>query len=330
METVSNESPAARGARSDIPVIDLEPFLPLAAPGRPAPDDPLVAERRAQAAAEAHAASLAIGAFYVKRHGIPQELIDRAFDQAQRFFRLPVEQKLRIAAGAPPNVRGYQPLPRREGDYKEWFFCTLGLDDPSPLNPLRGENRWPAQPAEFEPTMNELMAAMMDTGQAIMALLATSLGVSPHAFYDCYTGGGGGGLRILHYPPAEEAPVGRFGANQHTDLPPIAMIIQDDAGGLESQTRDGEWVPIRPVAGTIACQVGDAFERWTNDLYLAGNHHVRHARGKERFSLAFFMVPRAEAVIECLDSCAGPDNPRRYPPIKYGQYMAEWMENQKQ
>jgi isopenicillin N synthase-like dioxygenase len=175
------------------------------------------------------------------------------------------------------------------------------------------------------------MEAFMEVGQAVMSLLAESLGLAPDFFRDEFTveRGGGGGLRILHYPPAEQAPPGRYGANAHTDMPPVAMIQQDDAGGLETQLRDGTWVAVAPVPGTIAVQIGDALSRWTNDEYLAGVHHVRHARGRDRLSRAFFMVPRAAAVIDCLDACCTPERPKRYPPVTFGDFMAEWIMKQR-
>jgi isopenicillin N synthase-like dioxygenase len=37
----------------------------------------------------------------------------------------------------------------------------------------------------------------------------------------------------------------------------------------------------------------------------------------------FFHNPNPDAVVECLPTCRGPDNPPRCPPITAGEFIAE-------
>jgi isopenicillin N synthase-like dioxygenase len=46
-------------------------------------------------------------------------------------------------------------------------------------------------------------------------------------------------------------------------------------------------------------------------------------RGESRRqSLVSFHNPNAETVIDCLETCCGPDNPPRYPAVQAGEYLA--------
>lgn len=40
--------------------------------------------------------------------------------------------------------------------------------------------------------------------------------------------------------------------------------------------------------------------------------------------IPFFFYASNDYVVECLPTCHGPDNPQRFEPITYGEYM-EWF-----
>ena len=44
------------------------------------------------------------------------------------------------------------------------------------------------------------------------------------------------------------------------------------------------------------------------------------AANVSRISIGFFHQPNYDAVIECIPTCAGPDRPARYPPVRSGDY----------
>src|ERR1700740_901832 len=79
-----------------IPVIDYGPYF-AGAPGA----------LEWVAAEFAHACE-DIGFFYALNHGVPDELIDRAFAASRRFHSLPIEQKLALKLNE--NNIGYLPI----------------------------------------------------------------------------------------------------------------------------------------------------------------------------------------------------------------------------
>ena len=45
--------------------------------------------------------------------------------------------------------------------------------------------------------------------------------------------------------------------------------------------------------------------------------------GETRYSIAFFVNPRADIRLECLPTCCSPDDPPHYPPLSFGEYFAD-------
>ena len=124
-------------------------------------------------------------------------------------------------------------------------------------------------------------------------------------------------MRLINYPqPADEIEPGQLRAGAHTDYGCMTILRTEEAlGGLQVQTRAGEWVDVHAVPGSFVVNLGDMMARWTNDRWPATLHRVAvppsGAGGTRRQSIVFFHDPRADAVIECLPNCGTP----RYEPV---------------
>src|SRR5215469_18076746 len=131
-------------ARS-IPVIDYGPYF-AGAPG--------ALER---VAAEVAHACENVGFFYALNHGVPEEVIARAFAASRRFHALPLAEKLALRLD-PDNI-GYLPInasvqaastvhKATRPNQNESFFVSYdrGPDHPDVVagKRLRGCNQWPA------------------------------------------------------------------------------------------------------------------------------------------------------------------------------------------
>jgi isopenicillin N synthase-like dioxygenase len=95
-----------------------------------------------------------VGFFYLSNHGIPSSLIDRVYQQAERFFSQSIEEKMKLYIGSSPygNNRGYTPMFEEKlslkGDLKEGFDLANELppDDQDRIQrgaTLYGPNFWP-------------------------------------------------------------------------------------------------------------------------------------------------------------------------------------------
>jgi isopenicillin N synthase-like dioxygenase len=63
-------------------------------------------------------------------------------------------------------------------------------------------------------------------------------------------------------------------------------------------------------------EAGPIFER-----PLSGTpHRVINRNGASRHASPFFLGPNHDAVVDCVPTCVGPDNPPHYEPTTYGAF----------
>lgn len=271
-----------------------------------------------------------IGFFYVRNHGIPQDLMDKVFAASKSFFSLPEAVKSELSIAKSKHNRGYvsmssERLDPKHADLKEAFNVGLELDadDPEVLanKPFRGVNLWPASMPQFRSTMLDYFNATWRLGMDIQLAFANDLGLAPTYFADKFERPMAT-LRLLHYPQRlPQAHPGTFGAGAHTDYGSLTLLLTDDAGGLEVRRRDGTWVSAPPIPGAFVCNIGDCLMRWSNDIYLSTPHRVTNPAGRDRYSVAFFLDPNPDVVVECLPGCSTDKVPAKYPAIVAADYL---------
>jgi isopenicillin N synthase-like dioxygenase len=278
-------------------------------------------------------ASRDIGFFCITGHGVAPSLIDAVFAQSRLFFVQESAAKDALSIRHSPHNRGYVALGEerldasKPGDVKAAFNIGLDLasDHPDVLagKPFRGANVWPDEAASpnFRATMLTYFEACHALGMRLHRALAHDLGVAEN-FFDDKLDQPLATLRLLHYPPRPERfEPGQIGAGEHTDYGNITLLATDDAGGLEVRTRSGEWISPPATPGAMICNIGDCLMRWTNDVYVSTPHRVVNPVGRERYSIAFFLDPNPDAVVECLPSCVTAERPARYLPTTGAAYL---------
>ena len=306
-----------------VPVIDLAALLGGSAAGR------------AAVARDIGAAARDVGFFSVAGHGVPSALVADVFAAAQRFFALPEERKAAVAIERSPQYVGFARLgserldPARPGDAKETFNMGREIDADDPEfragTPFVGPNQWPDLPG-FRATLLAYYDALLALGVTLHRAIAIDLGIDPEFFTPLFVRPLSA-LRLLHYPPHPGRFDGvRYGAGPHTDYGNITLLAQDANGGLEVRTRGGDWISIDPVPDTFVCNIGDALMRWSNDVYVSNPHRVINRSGRDRYSVAFFCEPRADAPVACLPACSDAGNPPKYAPIAFADYLRSRVE----
>ena len=168
--------------------------------------------------------------------------------------------------------------------------------------------------------------ACWQVGRRIHRALAVDLGLDP-AYFEDKLDRPMATLRVLHYPPRPEfVQAGALGAGEHTDYGNLTLLATDAVPGLEVRTRDGQWLKAPVIEDAFVCNIGDCLMRWTNDVYVSTPHRVVSPGGQDRVSIAFFLDPNPDALVECLPGCSGPDRPSRYPPIAAADYLRQRLD----
>jgi len=270
------------------------------------------------------------GFFYVRNHGVPDALTSGIFDVARALFAAPSTIKEELAISRSRHNRGYvgvatESLNLAQADQKEAFNIGLDLAESDPEviagKPFRGVNLWPAIPG-FRDTALGYFNALWRLGLDLHLAIAADLGL-PETFFADKFDRPMATLRLLHYPPRAANQAELPGAGEHTDYGSITILLTDDVGGLEVRRRDGSWIKAPPIPGAFICNIGDCLMRWSNDVYVSTPHRVTSPPGRDRYSVAFFLDPNPEALIECLPGCHGPGEAAKYPPILAADYLTQ-------
>ena len=307
-----------------IPVIDVGPLT-----------DPAESiQSKMRCASNIGSACETYGFFYIINHGIAEESRRRMFDVARRFFDLPESTKLQLRLADNSQFRGYVPVCGEvTAEKRDWHECLdiqplsrrargVCTADEAGQHILDDPGQWPPGVAGFAEAVMRAWDERIALADTLVEGLAMSLGVDP-GFFHPFMGVELCDLRLSHYPPAVADAVVDVdaGMGAHVDLGFLAILDQDDVGGLEVETSDGLWVDAPHVPGAYLVNVGLMMQRWTNGRYRAAKHRVRLPRDRSRYSIPFFYEPRADAVVAPLDVCCDEDDPPRYPPCRFGDFL---------
>ncbi len=309
--------PVRHGAVDEIPIVDLGPYLA----GVPYADR--------QAAAEIRHAFEKIGFYFIVNHGVKQGLIDRTFEVTRKFHALPLDEKLELKLNE-YNI-GY--LPMRGGttrhstlnednkpNVNEAFFMARELPSDAPTQPFRTPNQWPKNLPGFRETCLEYATALEALALQLVPLYALALDLPVDAFDQAFAEPMYK-LRMSHYPPQSVSVDNEFGLAPHTDTSFMTLLAPNRIPGLSVRGPSGAWIDVPVNDGAFLVNGGDMLRRWTNDRFLATPHRVVNRTGEERYAIPFFFDCGAEYEMSCLPTCMSADNPPKYEPITYVEYM---------
>jgi len=257
----------------------------------------------------------------VADHGIDEDLIAKAEELSRAFFALPEAVKRAYFVEGGGGARGYTPFRTEvakgydKKDLKEFWHIGRTLPAGDPLEAYMQPNVWPHEIEGFRETFEALYGAFEKAGGRILTAIAIHLGLAPD-WFDATVENGNSVMRLLHYPPIENAD-GAVRAAPHGDINTITLLLGAEEAGLELLSRQGEWLPVQPPKGALAVNIGDMLSRLTNDRLRSTIHQVRNPVGeaaqRSRYSMPFFLHFRPDFLIETLASCIDEAHPDLYP-----------------
>ena len=259
--------------------------------------------------------------------GFSDELIARVFEASATFFLSDAKNKMRSAYLSAEENFGYQAFasehldPASPADLKETFTMR------NILNATIEENRWPS--IEFKELMQFFFVECLERAFLLQRILAKALNLDEDFFVKFHSGQNIS-LRLLHYPACRSDKVqdSQLGAGAHTDYGLTTFLFQDSVGGLEICDQHGNWQDVEPDKSVVLINSGDLLERWTNGKYRSTLHRVKPmTRGRDRFSIAFFVDPDSDTEVKVLDSFIDADNPRKFSDVNAGDYIRGRLEN---
>ncbi|KAH0150202.1 Clavaminate synthase-like protein, partial [Aureobasidium melanogenum] len=283
-----------------------------------------------------------MGFFYIKNHGIDDRVISQAKTQFLSFVQQDTNLKQKVSQDKSRYYNGWKAprstnISRTESvDVKESFSWRYDPendpDHPQPLSSLpsevqpwiRGEDfvwEGTSHLPNFKTDILAYWKSCLQLARQLVKVFALSLDLPEEYFGSRTTFPGADG--VLNYYPvttAEETAANSVGLGSHTDLQLFTLLWQDEVGGLQVLTKEGQWIKAKPRPGTLVVNIGDFMMRLSNDFIKSTVHRVYNRAPVERVSMPFFFGLNFNCVEGVIPTCTSPENPPKYEPISCGDW----------
>ena len=262
-----------------------------------------------------------VGFFYIRNHGVPEDLIAQTYGNARRLHLSSPELKRLVHVSRSPGNRGWTPVSWEEQDDDKELYrlvepkpgsdylskpqlhasydVSLDIPDDDPDfqagNIMLVPNQWPDWLPGFRAEVMAYFDAVMALGDRLFRAFAIALDL-PEDFFVERARKPTSQLRLLHYPP-NDLPMNNdhLGIAAHSDFE-CFTILHHQSPGLQVMNAADEWVEAPPIDGTFIVNIGDLIEGWTNGLFKATQHRVVNI-GKERYSMPLFFAADYHTVV---------------------------------
>ncbi|KAL6216532.1 PREDICTED: gibberellin 20 oxidase 2-like [Fragaria vesca subsp. vesca] len=261
------------------------------------------------------------GFFQVTNHGIDSSLIQLVEDHFDKFFHLPISEKLRVKR-VPGSPWGYS------GSHADRFSTKLpwketlsfGFHENGPEKVVVDFFKSKLGNG-FEDTgkvYQKYCEAMTSLALSIMELLAISLGVKRSQYREFFKDAHSI-MRCNYYPTCQE-PKLSLGTGPHCDPTSLTILHQDQVRGLEVFV-DNKWQCVKPIRGALVINIGDTFTALSNGLYKSCLHRASVNAVTERRSLAFFLCPKDDNVVKPPEELVTEVGTRKYPDFTWSELL---------
>lgn len=273
-----------------------------------------------------------VGFVGIVNHGIPKELVEGFYKSSKDFFSLPVDIKRKYEVKNLAGQRGFTSFGKEHAkqsqvaDLKEFFQLGQYVEGSDALKEEYPDNVLVDEVPSFNTHGESLYKAFEQSGSHLLRAIALYLDLDEN-YFTTKIDKGNSILRTIHYPPITEEPRSAIRAEQHEDINLITLLVGASAGGLQLLNNNNEWLDITPGEDEIVINVGDMLQRLTNNYLKSTTHRVINPPKEEwhrpRLSIPFFLHPRSEMDLSCLESCITDERTLQYDPITAGDYLNE-------
>ncbi|KAJ6095157.1 Oxoglutarate/iron-dependent dioxygenase [Penicillium canescens] len=248
-----------------------------------------------------------VGFLYLTNTGL-EGIIERTHERLPELFALSPEAKEDCNMINSPSFLGYTRLGAEttaaKTDLREQFdFGTPGMKPWMEGDPfwqrLEGPNQYPDH-VGAKPLVEEYIINIDSLAQIFVRLVAECLSL-PVDTFDSFKGNMSR-LKFVKYPPAAQD---SQGVGPHKDSAGLfTFLSQDDAGGLQVLNKNGQWIDVPPIEGSLVVNIQQGFEAITGGICAATTHRVIAPTTKTRYSIPFFLGVRLDLTLDQLKESA--------------------------
>jgi isopenicillin N synthase-like dioxygenase len=174
------------------------------------------------------------------------------------------------------------------------------------------------------PSGKKTYELLEETGRHVLGAIACYLNLD-ETYFDKHIFNGNSILRAIHYPPITQEPDKAERAAAHGDINLITLLMGAQGKGLQVLSNNGEWVDAIAEDDEIIVNIGDMLSRHTNNKLKSTIHRVvnppKDLWNSSRYSIPFFLHPRLEMPLNCLETCVDKDNPKGFDDTTAGDFL---------
>ncbi|KAF7561235.1 hypothetical protein G7046_g2906 [Stylonectria norvegica] len=252
------------------------------------------------------------GFFYVTNYGISQAAVDTQFALGQKFYELPLEEKLKYQPDLDSgDYNGYRPAGRR--------LLSGQVHDKTEVWNMATKSGHITQlvPALLEERLEEIEAFAKDLHDKVLDslnhLLALALEVEDDFFVNLHKWEthDESHLRYMKYSKFSQKEIDSLEdglwSRGHTDLGTITLLFRQPVAGLQIKDQSsGDWKWAKPLDGSLTVNTCDALNFLTGGYIKSTVHRVsvppKDQREVDRLGLLYFARPQNDLLLETIDS----------------------------
>ncbi|XP_076915316.1 oxoglutarate-dependent flavonoid 7-O-demethylase 1-like [Bidens hawaiensis] len=263
------------------------------------------------------------GFFQVINHGVSCSLVEKVKEETQEFFKLPIEEKQKFWQTT-DDVEGFGQAFVVSGEQKlDWadifFLVTLPHHSRKP-------HLFPNLPLPFRDTLEEYSRELKNIAMKTMFYIAKALKMEPKDLLVMFENGMQS-MRMNYYPPCPQ-PDQVIGLTPHSDAVGITFLLElNQVQGLQIR-KDGVWIPVTPLPNAFIVNIGEIQEIVTNGQYKSVEHRAIVNSEKERLSIATFLNPNMDGVIEPAPSLITPETPPKFTTVSVADFFNNLFSNE--
>ncbi|XP_051142194.1 hyoscyamine 6-dioxygenase-like [Andrographis paniculata] len=252
-------------------------------------------------------ASQEYGIFLVSNHGVAKDVIEETVKVLEELFSLPPEDLTKANGWVYVDSNKFVAVGTHLWRDNIKHLC-YPLEDSMP--------HWPQQPIRYRKVMAKYIMGIERMSLRILEIISKGLGLEKdHLVSMSETKF----LSANNCPPCPNPSIA-LGVPKHLDHNLITILYQGNVEGLQI-LKNGEWFGVEAPPNTFAVNIGTQLQIISNGKLKSPEHRVVPNLNQKRISIATFVNPKPESVIEPAKILVNEDNPARYSATTFKDFV---------
>ncbi|XVF74657.1 hypothetical protein PTKIN_Ptkin13bG0128800 [Pterospermum kingtungense] len=242
------------------------------------------------------------------------EVQEALFGAMQELFDLPLQTKQRYVSDKP--FRGYS-RPTAT------LYESMVIDDANIAENIEqrlANALWPQGNTSFSKTLLSFSELASGLEKTIRRMILEIFGVEK--YMDELMDSINYMLRLTKYGrPQPQTSEPTMGLRAHCDQDMLTLLYQNEVNGLEIQTKDGEWINVKPSPKTFIVMIGESLSIWLNGRLSPPPHRVIVTGNETRYCAGLFATPRGGYQVKAPEELVDEEHPLLLKPFDFEEFL---------